>query len=224
VQIIDEPSAAALANRFRPEFGGIIGVFDFGGGTFDFSVVDASAGDFRVLATAGDDWLGGDDLDFAVAEAVANQFWRLHGVDLRSARSSGSTWCSPASRPSAGCPAISSPSIFVPEVMRDAARRPGPAHAPAPGSRSSAVGRVDRARARTCVQALAPLGHAALGPVIIYLSGGTSYIPAVQRALEQRFAVPVRVGVPPEYAACLGAGIHAAQLERRASTTLSALG
>jgi hypothetical protein len=46
----------------------------------------------------------------------------------------------------------------------------------------------------------------------------------VRRALEHNFHLPVRVGVPPEFAACLGAGIHAAQIERRASTTLSALG
>src|SRR6185436_5285253 len=52
--------------------------------TFDCSIVDTTTGGgFRVLATAGDTWLGGDDLDLVLAEAAANQFWRVHKVDLR---------------------------------------------------------------------------------------------------------------------------------------------
>ena len=71
IDILDEPSAAALANRFQPGFTGIVGIYDFGGGTFDFSIVDVSQGDFRVLATAGDTWLGGDDFDRVLADAAA---------------------------------------------------------------------------------------------------------------------------------------------------------
>ena len=76
-------TAAAIANRYVPGFGGIIGIYDFGGGTFDFSLVDVSTSTFRVLATAGDQWLGGDDIDMVLAEAAANQFWRQYKVDLR---------------------------------------------------------------------------------------------------------------------------------------------
>ncbi len=73
ISVIDEPTAAAMANRRDPRFQGLVGVYDFGGGTFDFSVVNTSAGDVRVLATSGDSWLGGDDFDSAIANAVANQ-------------------------------------------------------------------------------------------------------------------------------------------------------
>src|SRR5262249_19185881 len=83
VATIDEPSAAALANRYVPGFGGTIGIYDFGGGTFDFSLVDGSPKHFPALATSGDTWLGGDDLDLVLADAAANQFWRQHKVDLR---------------------------------------------------------------------------------------------------------------------------------------------
>ena len=55
----------------------------------------------------------------------------------------------------------------------------------------------------------------------IYLSGGTTYVPAVKEALEQRFKVPLRTGVPPEHAVCLGAAIHAAQLQLRGAGILA---
>ena len=70
----------------------------------------------------------------------------------------------------------------------------------------------------TCAQALALIGprgrHRRLSA--IYLSGGTSYVPAVRRALEARLRVPIRVATPPGHAVCLGAGIHAARLGRAA--------
>jgi molecular chaperone DnaK len=81
--LIAEPNAAALANRYVTGFGGLIGIYDFGGGTFDFSIVDVSRSRFQVVAAAGDAWLGGDDIDTVLAEAAANQFWRQHKVDLR---------------------------------------------------------------------------------------------------------------------------------------------
>ena len=57
----------------------------------------------------------------------------------------------------------------------------------------------------------------------VFLSGGTTYIPAVRHALVERFGVPVKTGVPPEHAVCLGAAIHAAQIQFQAQTTLDAL-
>lgn len=223
VEIIDEPSAAALANRYRPDFGGIIGLFDFGGGTFDFSVVDGSAGDFRVLATAGDDWLGGDDLDLAVAEAVANQYWRIHGVDMRKRAVEWQYLLFACEQAKRRLSADQLTHIFVPEVFRDAhgahdlrmrlRRDPVEALWAAPIKRALVA----------CIKALEPIGLHPSDLSAIYLSGGTSYVPAVRRALERNFHLPVRIGVPPEFAACLGAGIHAAQIERRGGTTLEGL-
>jgi len=56
----------------------------------------------------------------------------------------------------------------------------------------------------------------------VYLSGGTTYIPAVREGLARHFGVPVRTGVPPEHAVCLGAAIHAAQIQFASATTLDA--
>jgi actin-like ATPase involved in cell morphogenesis len=222
VEVIEEPSAAALASRHTPGFGGLIGVYDFGGGTFDFSVVEATGGDFRVLTTAGDSWLGGDDLDYAVAEAASNLFWRVHGIDLRMRIVEWQHLLASAEKAKRDLSVVDAATLFVPEVIhtphgpqdlrikvtRD---RVEPIWAPA----------IERSM-HTCIGALSVLGLRPSQLSAIYLSGGTSYVPAVRRLLAQRFKVPVRIGAPPDHAVCLGAGIHAAHLERRVPTLLAA--
>ena len=222
VEVIEEPSAAALASRHTPGFGGLIGVYDFGGGTFDFSVIEATGGDFRVLTTAGDSWLGGDDLDYAVAEAASNLFWRVHGIDLRLRVVEWQHLLLSAEKAKRDLSVVDAATLFVPQVLhtthgaqdlrikvtRD---RVEPIWAPA----------IERSM-HTCISALATLGLRPADLTAIYLSGGTSYVPAVRRALSQRFKLPIRIGAPPDHAVCLGAGIHAAHVERRVPTVLAA--
>ena len=220
VGFIDEPSAAALANRFDPHFGGVVGVYDFGGGTFDFSIVDVSGGDFHVLATAGDTWLGGDDFDVVLAEAAANQFWRVHKVDLRKQAVEWQKLLFACERAKRVLSVEREAAIFVPEVLRgpegmidlnisldretfERACRPV----------------IDRSLA-TCQQALELLDMKKTDLTTIYLSGGTTYMPVVRQALSQYFQVPIRTGVPPEHSVCLGAAIHAAQVQLNAAKTL----
>jgi uncharacterized protein (TIGR02266 family) len=221
VAVIDEPSSAALANRFAPGFGGIVGVYDFGGGTFDFSVVDVGHGDFRVLGTSGDTWLGGDDLDQALAEAAANQFWRQHKVDLRN---QAVEWqrllfaCEKAKRElTTGDSAV----IHVPGVLRGSQGMIDLKLGIDRATLSRACGPVIQRSLDVCEQALSLLDMPPDKLTAIYLSGGTTYVPAVKEALEKRFKVPLRTGVPPEHAVCLGAAIHAAQLQLRGAGILA---
>lgn len=222
VAMIDEPSAAALANRFDPNFGGIVGVFDFGGGTFDFSVVDVSSGDFQVLATAGDTWLGGDDFDSVLAEAAANQFWRMHKVDLRKQAVEWQKLVFACERAKRMLSVDDEAMIFVPEVLRSAE---GMVDLNISLDRATFERAcrpvIDRALA-TCDEALHLLGMKSRSLTTVYLSGGTTYIPAVREALARHFGVPIRTGVPPEHAVCLGAAIHAAQIQFNSATTLDA--
>jgi len=83
LRIVNEPTAAALAYGFDGSKDGIIAVYDFGGGTFDVSVVQIRKGVYRVLSTAGDPFLGGDDLDVALAGRLADRFRRDARIDLR---------------------------------------------------------------------------------------------------------------------------------------------
>ncbi len=83
MRIINEPTAAALAYGLGRSSKERIAVYDFGGGTFDCTLLDLSGNVFEVLATAGDSFLGGDDLDVAIAERMAEAFVRAHRYDAR---------------------------------------------------------------------------------------------------------------------------------------------
>jgi len=218
VASIDEPSAAALANRYVPGFGGVIGIYDFGGGTFDFSLVDVRATSFRVLATAGDPWLGGDDLDLVLAEAAANQFWRQHKVDLRK---QAVEWqrlrvaCEQAKRELS---TADSAVIRVPQVLRTVSGMIDLELAidrPTLGRAAAAL--VGRSLA-VCDKALARAGLTAKDLTAVYLCGGTTHAPAVREAVARHFRVPLRAGVAPEQAVCLGAAIQGSHLATRAPT------
>lgn len=210
--VIDEPSAAALANREHPEFGGVVGVFDFGGGTFDFSVIDASAGDFRVLGTAGDAWLGGDDFDQAIAAAVANQLWAAHGVDLRQRVVEWQQLLFATEGAKRTLSSSEEATLVVPEAIRTAeGTRELGVRLSRPTVERLWAPLIERSL-KTALRALRRAGLEAGRLRSVYLSGGTSMIPAVRAAIEAHFRVPVRLGVPPEHAACLGAGLHASQL------------
>jgi len=82
VGLITEPSAAVLAHGFRSQRG-LVAVYDFGGGTFDFSILEVSETTFQVRCAGGDPWLGGDDFDNVMASELADRFWNETGVDLR---------------------------------------------------------------------------------------------------------------------------------------------
>jgi molecular chaperone DnaK len=217
IATIDEPSAAALANRYVPGFGGTIGIFDFGGGTFDFSLVDVSQKHFRILATAGDTWLGGDDLDLVLAEAAANQFWRQHKVDLRK---QAVEWqklrfaCEQAKRELS---AETSAVIRVPQVLRTATGMIDLELAVDRPTLARAVGALVKRSLDVCDKALIKVGVASKDLTAIYLCGGTTHVPAVRDAVARHFGVPLRAGVAPDQAVCLGAAIQASHMATRKS-------
>jgi len=218
--VLDEPSAAALANRFDPDFGGTVGVYDFGGGTFDFSVVDVAEGDFRVLATSGDTWLGGDDFDQVLAEAAANQFWRQHKVDLRKQAVEWQKLLFACEKAKRVLSAEASAIIKVPDVLRTAEGMVNLKLSVDQATFRRASDAIVERSLAVCQDALRLIKMHPSELSAIYLSGGTTYVPIVREALGERFPVPIRTGVPPEHAVCLGAAIHAAQLQFRGAATL----
>ena len=210
--VIEEPNAVALANRFDPKCKGLIGVYDFGGGTFDFSVVDVAGGNMTIRATSGDPWLGGDDFDSALAEAAANQFWRAHKVDLRRQAVEWQRLMFAAEKAKRTLSEHTSAGIEVPEILRTAS---GMLDLNLTVDRRTfeLVSKpiIDRSL-RKANEALRHIKAQPSDLTAVYLSGGTTYIPIVRSALADYFGVPIRAGVPPEHAVCLGAAIHAAQL------------
>ncbi len=215
VATIDEPSAAALANRYVPGFGGTIGIYDFGGGTFDFSLVDVSTTHFKILATAGDTWLGGDDLDLVLADAAANQFWRQHKVDLRK---QAVEWqklrfaCEQAKRQLS---IVETAEIRVPQVLRTATGMIDLELAVDRKTLARATAPLVARSLEVCDKALAKVGVASSDLTAIYLCGGTTHVPAVREAVARHFGVPLRAGVAPDQAVCLGAAIQASHVKTR---------
>ncbi len=80
--VIEEPVAAAMAYNLGRADGELIAIDDFGGGTFDCTLLQIKNQRFRLLGSGGDAWLGGDDFDLAMAKHAANDFWRQHRIDL----------------------------------------------------------------------------------------------------------------------------------------------
>jgi molecular chaperone DnaK len=218
--LIDEPSAAALANRHGPDFDGVIAIYDFGGGTLDVSLVDVAKGDFRVLVTGGDSWLGGDDFDAALSDAVANKLWKRYNVEVRNRAVELQQLLFAAERTKR----LLSRDMSAPLVIEDYLRtRDGMMDLRINVSRDTFQKLSDPVIGRSLGVFNDALRRAELKPsglTTIFLSGGTTYIPSVRRSLVDQFGVPVRTGVPPEHAACLGACIHAAQMSTSGVTSL----
>jgi cell division ATPase FtsA len=188
--LIAEPNAAALANRYVTGFGGLVGIYDFGGGTFDFSIVDVSRSRFQVVAAAGDPWLGGDDIDTVLAEAAINQFWRQHKVDLRRQVVEYQRIrfaCEEAKRALSSAPTAT---LHVRDVLRTTdgmidlrLTLDGPTLA-------RAAGAIIRRSLDVCTQTLRKAGVNADQLTGVYLCGGSSQMPAIREAVQRFFGVP----------------------------------
>jgi molecular chaperone DnaK len=211
VGLVEEPVAGALAYGLGQSVNEIVAVYDFGGGTFDFSILDVSNERFRVLACDGDSWLGGDDFDLALAQAVADALWRATRVELRQRIVEWQRLilaCEEAKRTLS-----TEPLAYV--VVDGIIEQP---------KRIDLRQKVDRAIfERLCRDLVGrsldivknTLARAGLEPqhvTQVIATGGVSRIPFVRRALEQVFERPIEPVVSPEEAIAIGAGVRAAKL------------
>jgi hypothetical protein len=210
LDVIYEPVAAALANRFDPAFKGLVAVYDFGGGTFDFTVVEVVKAGVRPVALGGDSWLGGDDIDLAIANAAANAFWRETGLELRSQLTVWQRLLVAAELAKRDLTLKTSTLLKLSDAARTAK---GVCSLSLPISRAQFAEMcrdlIDRSLT-TCQETLdaAKIKLAQLNAV--YVSGGTCYIPAVQQAIAQYFGKVPKSAVPPERAVLVGAALRRA--------------
>lgn len=217
VRIINEPTAAALAYglgmRGRSE---TVAVYDFGGGTFDVSILDISGeGDdvVRVVATAGDTHLGGDDIDAALAEILSQRI-ASQGHDLSQAPPSWRQVLLDAAE--AAKVALSDREAASVEIAL-----PGGMMWSCELSRSDFEGAIAPIVARTvacCRRALADAGNPKVDRVVMV--GGSTRIPCVRRAASEAFAAEIYTAVDPDETVALGAAVQASLLEGRRSDIL----
>ena len=208
-RIINEPTAAALAYGLdKKDKDQKIAVFDFGGGTHDVSVLELGDGVFEVLATDGDTHLGGDDVDEVIIDWLAEEFIKDENIDLRNDAMALQRLKEAAEKAKIELSSSSSTEINLPYVT---ATQSGPKHLVRTFSRSKFEQLISGLVKRTitpCEKALKAAGLNKSDIDEIILVGGSTRIPAVQKAVEDFFGKKPSKGVNPDEVVAIGAGIQ----------------
>ncbi len=207
-RIINEPTAAALAFGMDKEESQKIMVFDLGGGTFDVSILDIEDGVFQVLATNGNNRLGGDDFDNKIIDWIAEQFKAENGIDLRQDKMALQRLKEAAEKAKIELSGVTSSNINLPFITADAT---GPKHFDATLTRAKfnelTADLVDATMIPT-KKALADAGLSASQIDKVLLVGGSSRIPAVQEALKSFIGKEPFKGINPDECVAIGAAIQ----------------
>ena len=208
LRIINEPTAAALAYGMDKEADQKILVFDLGGGTFDVSLMEISDGVFEVLATAGNNRLGGDDFDQRVINWVVDRFKAENGVDLRNDKMVMQRLKEAAEKAKIELSGMASTNINLPFITATAA---GPLHFDATLTRAEfdkiTADLVEATMAPT-KQVLSDAGVSVSQVDKILLVGGSTRIPAVQDAVKKFLGKEPFKGINPDECVALGAAIQ----------------
>jgi molecular chaperone DnaK len=211
-RIINEPTAAALAYGFERKDGQRIAVYDLGGGTFDISILEISAGVFSVKATAGDTHLGGEDLDNALVEELVKRFKKQSGIDLGKDRVALQRLKEQAEKAKHELSSSLETEVNLPFIAGDAT---GPKHLVETLKRSELEILVSDLVERTlgpCKRALDDAGVTAKDIDEVLLVGGQTRMPLVQRKVTEFFGKPPHKGVNPDEVVGIGAALHGAAL------------
>lgn len=208
-RIINEPTAAALAYGLdkKTEDQKIV-VFDFGGGTFDVSILELGDGVFEVLATDGDTKLGGDDVDLAIINWLADEFKAEESVDLRQDPMALQRLKEAAEKAKIELSSASQTDINLPYITATAS---GPKHLVRSLTRAKFEQLIDDLVKRTIVPCEKAMKNAGLSKSDIdevILVGGSTRIPAVQEAVEKYFGKAPSKGVNPDEVVAIGAAIQ----------------
>src|SRR6516162_7173161 len=214
IRIINEPTAAALAYGFGRNLEKVVAVYDLGGGTFDISILEiAQNGVFKVIATAGDTFLGGEDVDARIVDWLVQGFKDEHNLDLRQDRMALQRLKDAAEKAKCELSSVKETEINLPFIISSG--RNEALHLQRALSRNileelsaDLVGRtVD-----ICKQTLddARLGKDEIDEVL--LVGGMTRMPKIQDAVSKFFGREPSKGIHPDECVALGAGIQGAAL------------
>ena len=211
-RIINEPTAAALAYGLDKQADEKIAVYDFGGGTFDISILEVGDGVVEVKATNGDTHLGGDNLDQRIIDWIVDEFKKDQGVDLSQDRMALQRLKEAAEKAKIELSSVSETQINLPFITADQA---GPKHLTLTLSRAKFEQLVDDLLQRTvepCKQALKDASMKAGEIDEVVLVGGSTRIPKVQQIVTEAFGKEPHKGVNPDEVVAVGAAIQAGVL------------
>ena len=207
-RIINEPTAAALAYGADKESDQKIMVYDLGGGTFDVSVLEVGDGVIEVLATAGNNRLGGDDFDKCVMDWMAAEFKKDSGIDLTGDKVAMQRLKEAAEKAKIELSGVTSSAINLPYITADAT---GPKHLDLTLTRAKfneLTAHLVEATTGPVRQAMSDAGLKTSDLHKVLLVGGSSRIPAVQEAVKKITGVDGFKGINPDECVAMGAALQ----------------
>ncbi len=207
-RIINEPTAAALAYGLDKESDQKIMVYDLGGGTFDVSVLEIGDGVIEVLATAGNNRLGGDDFDACITKYLVEEFKKAEGIDLSSDKVAMQRLREAAEKAKIELSGVTTSNINLPYITADAT---GPKHLDLTLTRAKfneLTHHLVEKTAGPVKQALSDSGLSASQITKVLMVGGSSRIPAVQEMVKQLTGKEGFKGINPDECVAIGAAIQ----------------
>ncbi|MFC6988772.1 molecular chaperone DnaK [Haloplanus sp. GCM10025708] len=211
-RIVNEPTAASMAYGLDDESDQTVLVYDLGGGTFDVSVLDLGGGVYEVVATNGDNDLGGDDWDRAIIDHLAEEFENEHGIDLREDRQALQRLKDAAEEAKIELSSRKETDINLPFIT---ATNSGPIHLETSLTRAKFESLTSDLIERTVgptEQALEDAGYDKGDIDEVILVGGSTRMPQVQEKVEDLVGQEPKKNVNPDEAVALGAAIQAGVL------------
>ena len=212
-RIINEPTAAALAYGVDKEQSQKVMVYDLGGGTFDVSILDIDDGVIEVLATAGNNRLGGDDFDECIMKWMVSEFKRTDGVDLSGDKVAMQRLKEAAEKAKIELSGVTTSNINLPYITADAT---GPKHLDVTLTRAKfneLTGHLVEATMGPVRQAMSDAGLKASDLSKVLMVGGSSRIPAVVEAVKSFTGSEPFKGINPDECVAVGAAIQGGVLQ-----------
>ncbi|HLO66681.1 MAG TPA: molecular chaperone DnaK [Holophaga sp.] len=208
MRIINEPTAAALAYGLDKKKDGTIAVFDFGGGTFDISILEVSEGVVEVKSTNGDTHLGGDNVDQLIIDWLVEEFQKTEGIDLRKQAEAMQRLKEAAEKAKCELSTTTQTDISLPYITADAS---GPKHVTATLTRARFEAMLEPILQKLrvpCENAVkdAKLSHHEIDEVV--LVGGSTRIPKVQELVKTIFGKEPNKSVNPDEVVAVGAAVQ----------------
>src|SRR5437870_2959611 len=212
LRIINEPTAAALAYGLDKKKDETIAVYDFGGGTFDISILEVGEGVVEVKATNGDTHLGGDNIDQRIIDWIIDEFKKDQGIDLSKDKMALQRLKEAAEKAKMELSTVQETEITLPFITADAT---GPKHLNLKLTRSKFESMVEDILQRSvgpCKQALSDAGVKPSDIDEVVLVGGSTRIPRVQQIVRDLFGREPHKGVNPDEVVAVGAAVQAGVL------------
>lgn len=220
LRIINEPTAAALSYGIQKEDSQKVLIFDFGGGTFDISILELSNGIFEVINTCGDNKLGGDDIDIVIINYLAEKFKKEYGIDLRNDKTSYQRLKEAAEKAKIELSTMQSTRISLPFITADAT---GPKHLEEELDRyqfeemiAPLVDRTIELMNKAIQESQIPISEIDK----ILLVGGSTRIPLVQQRIKEITGKEPHKGINPDECVAIGAAIQGGVIDGSASDLL----